>query len=383
MTHNNTAFQQLLKPISRHEFEGLAKKHHVGQKLRSASRWDQFAAMSMCQFSARQSLRDIESNLKAQKTKLYHIGAKPIARSTLARINEQQSPELYQELFFKLLSRAENLPGKHKFRFKNPLYSMDGSLIDLSTNQFKWASCYQDTAGVKLSVGLNHRTLIPEFVSLSDGNVPDIVEGRKFEFPKGSIVAFDKGYIDYKWYKNLTNAGVYFVTRIKSDAAYEVLESYDANSEKGIIMDQKIQMNGGHGMRRGAPILRKVAYFDYELNKYYEFLTNNFNLSAKTIANIYKDRWQVELFFKALKQNLKIQAFTGLSKNAVLSQIWIALICYLLLSIAKHSAKEGWSVQRILRIIQLNLFERKGLKELFDPDVPKGRDQHLQWSMEI
>ena len=378
MTHHNTAFHQLLKPLSRHEFEGLAKEHHSGQKLRSASRWDQFIAMAMSQLSGRQSLRDIQSNLESQQHKLYHLGAKPIARSTLARINEKQPAQLYQDVFYKLLNRCQSAPSTHKFRFKNPLYSLDASLVDLSVHLFPWAASHQDKASVKLSVGLNHGNMLPEFVAISDGNENDMIQGRQFNFPKGSMVAFDKGYVDYQWFKSLTDRGIFFVTRLRPKAIYSVLERKDVNRNQGITSDQVIQLNSAHAIKRGAPKLRRVGFVDKETGKHYVFLTNHFSLSAATIAAIYKDRWQIELFFKAIKQNLKIKAFVGTSKNAILTQIWIAMITYLLLAFARHSAKAGWTVQRILRIVQLNLFERISLKEILNPDPPRHKKSEPQ-----
>lgn len=376
MSHHNTAFQQLLKPLSRHEFEGLAKQHHIGQKLRSASRWDQFIGMSMSQLSGRQSLRDIQSNLEAQQHKLYHLGARPIARSTLARLNEKQPAELYEALFHKLLARCRSQPGKHKFRFKNPLYSLDASALDLSLSLFPWAAHRDDAANVKLSIGLNHATDIPEFVALGGGGENDMVEGRKFRFPRGSMVAFDKGYVDYQWFGNLTKQGVGFVTRLRAKAVYRVLDRRQINKKAGISSDQIIELSSAHAVKRGAPPLRRVGYRDTETGRYYQFLTNNFTLSASTIAAIYKDRWKVELFFKAIKQNLKIKTFVGTSRNAVLTQVWIALIVYLLVAYARHSAREGWTVQRMLRVLQLNLFERKTLSDIFKPrPPPKQKDQ--------
>lgn len=378
MSHHNTAFQQLLKPLSRHEFERMAKQHHVGQKLRSASRWDQFIGMAMSQLSGRQSLRDIQSNLEAQQHKLYHLGAKPIARSTLARLNEKQPAELYEALFYKLLARCKSQPGKHKFRFKNPLYSLDASALELSLSLFPWAAHRDDAANVKLSVGLNHATDIPEFVALSDGNESDMVEGRKFAFPKGSIVAFDKGYVDYQWFGSLDKQGVSFVTRLRAKAVYRILKRQSVDKTAGITSDQIIELSSAHAIKRGAPRLRRVGYRDIETGRHYQFVTNNFTLSAKTIAAIYKDRWKVELFFKAIKQNLKIKTFVGTSRNAVLTQIWIALIVYLLVAFARYIAREGWTVQRMLRILQLNLFERKTLKEIFNPSPPPNQKDQPQ-----
>lgn len=378
LSHHNTAFQQLLKPVSRHEFEKLAKEHHRGQKLRKASRWDQFLAMAMSQLSGRQSLRDIQSNLEAQRHKLYHLGGKPIARSTLSRLNEQQPAELYKALFYKLLNRCKSQPGNHKFRFKNPLYSLDASALDLSSKLFPWAAYRDDTAKIKLSVGLNHAKEIPEYVALSDGNENDMVEGRKFRFPKDSIVAFDKGYVDYQWFANLTDQGVSFVTRLRAKAVYRVIERRTVCRESGVTSDQTIQLSSKHAIERRAPRLRRIGYRDKESGKHYQFLTNNFHLCATTIAGIYKDRWRVELFFKALKQNLKIKAFVGSSKNAVLTQVWIALITYLLVAFARHSAKEGWTVQRMLRVLQLNLFERKTLKDILAPSPPPNQKDQPQ-----
>jgi len=383
LSHSNTAFHQLLKPISRHEFEGLAQKHHCGQKLRSASRWDQFTAMSMAQLSGKQSLRDIETNLLAQQGKLYHIGAKPIARSTLARINEKQPAELYQALFYKLLNSTASYPSERKFRFKNPLYSLDASAIDLSLNICPWAQHRDDTLNVKLSVALNNGNQIPEFVAISDGNENDMVEGRKFDFPVGSIVAFDKGYVDYEWFAALTNKGVNFVTRLRSGSIYDVLEYLGSDTENGILSDERIELTSAHAKKRGAPEIRLIRYLDSEHGQLYHFITNNFRLSARTVAAIYKDRWQVELFFKAIKQTLKIKNFAGFSKNAVLTQIWIAMIIYLLVSITKHSAKTGWTVLRIMRIFQMNLFERKTLKELLQPDRPRGKISEPQMRFAI
>lgn len=371
MSHHNTAFHQLLKPLARHEFEAEARRHHVGQKLRSSSRWDQFIGMAMSQLSGRQSLRDIQSNLESQRHKLYHVGAKPIARSTLARLNEQQPAALYENVFHRLLVRCHGVPGKHKFRFKNPLYSLDASAIDLSLSVFPWAAHRDDTATLKLSVGLNHGTQVPEFVAISDGQENDMVQGRQFAFPKGSVVAFDKGYVDYQWFKSLTDQGVFFVTRLRAKAVYTVKERKAVNREAGICSDQVIQLNSAHALKRGAPLLRRIGYRDPQTGKFYQFLTNHFGWSAQTIAAIYKDRWQIELFFKAIKQSLKIKAFVGTSRNAVLTQLWIAMITYLLVAIARHSARKGWTVQRMLRVIQINLFERRTLKEIFDPDPPR------------
>ncbi|MEK5763485.1 IS4 family transposase [Acinetobacter junii] len=369
MSHQNTVFHQLLKPILRQDFERLAKLHHSGQKLRSATRWDQFVAILMSQLSCRQSLRDIQSNLESQQEKLYHLGAKRIARSTLARLNEEQPASLYQQLFTQLLQRCENSKTAHKFRFKNPLYSLDASHIDLSLSLCTWAKVHESKASIKLSVGLNHSNTIPEFVALGDGIENDMVQGRAFKFPAGSIIVFDKGYVDYQWFAQLTLQNVSFVTRLRPKTVYQVKSSRSVLATKGIIADECIELSSAHAKKRGAPeLLRRIEFYDTDKKRTFEFLSNNFHLAASTIAAIYKDRWKIELFFKAIKQNLKLKSFLGRSRNAIQTQIWIALIAYLLVNFAKHMAQEGWSVQRLLRIIQVNLFERKLLRSLFVPD---------------
>ncbi|PHM79804.1 IS4 family transposase [Acinetobacter nosocomialis] len=369
MSHQNTVFHQLLKPILRQDFERLAKLHHSGQKLRSATRWDQFVAILMSQLSCRQSLRDIQSNLESQQEKLYHLGAKRIARSTLARLNEEQPASLYQQLFTQLLQRCENSKTAHKFRFKNPLYSLDASHIDLSLSLCEWAKVHESKASIKLSVGLNHSNTIPEFVALGDGIENDMVQGRAFKFPAGSIIVFDKGYVDYQWFAQLTLQNVSFVTRLRPKTVYQVKSSRSVLATKGIIADECIELSSAHAKKRGAPeLLRRIEFYDTDKKRTFEFLSNNFHLAASTIAAIYKDRWKIELFFKAIKQNLKLKSFLGRSRNAIQTQIWIALIAYLLVNFAKHMAQEGWSVQRLLRIIQVNLFERKLLRSLFVPD---------------
>ena len=371
MAHHNTVFAQLLKLVPRHEFEKLAAEHHVGQKLRKTSRWSQFVALTLGQLSGRQSLRDIESNMKAQDQRLYHLGTSVIARSSLARLNEKQPCTLYEEFFAKLYTRCQNLVPGHSFRFKNKLYSLDASLIDLSLKIFPWAHYASGKAAMKLHVGLDHAGHLPAFATVTPGKVSDIEVGRTLKFAKGSIVVFDKGYTDYKWFKQLNNKGVFFVTRLRRNAIWRVESRNSVDRSTGVTSDQMITLTGIKPQRLSLPILRRVGYRDPQTGQHYEFLTNNFQLCAKTIAEIYKQRWQVELFFKWIKQNLKIKAFLGNSKNAVMTQIWIALCTCLLLAYFKFSAKLGWSLQKILRLLQLNLFMRRDLMALLRGDPPK------------
>lgn len=373
MAHYSTVLSQLLKLIPRHEFETLAIQHHSGRSFRSASRWSQFVTMAMGQLSGRNSLRDIVENVSAQAHRLYHLGSAKLSRSNLSRINENKPYALYEALFEKLLSRCQSVVPDHNFRFKNRLYSLDASTIDLCLSVFPWAKFRTTKGAVKLHVGLNHAGYLPEFVTLTEGSKHDITVGRILKFPKGSIVAIDKGYNDYSWYNQLTGNGIYFVTRLKSNAKYRVVSRRDVLKNKGLTSDQTIEFTGLQTARKCPVQLRRIGYRDPESGKHYVFLTNNFRLAAKTIADIYKARWQVELFFKWIKQNLKIKSFVGTSKNAVMTQIWIALCMYLLLTFLKFQSKLTKSMQQILRLLHLNLFEKRDMMALLRGDPPPDR----------
>ena len=370
MSHHNTIFSQLLKLIPRHEFETLAKQHHCGRSFRKASRWSQFVTLSLAQLTGRSSLRDIVENTSAQAHRLYHLGSTKLSRSNLSRINESKPYTLYEALFGKLLARCQNKAPGHNFRFKNPLYSLDASTIDLCLSVFPWAKFRTTKGAVKLHVGLNHAGYLPEFVTVTEGKDADITVGRTLNFPKGSIVAVDKGYNDYSWYNQLTGKGIFFVTRLKSNAKHRVITRHPVVKGKGVICDQTIQLTGAQTARRCPVPLRRIGYKDSLTGKRYTFLTNNFKLSARTIADIYKARWQVELFFKWVKQNLKIKAFIGTSRNAVMTQIWVALCMYVLLAFLKFQSKLTKSMQQLLRILQLNLFEKRDLMALLRGDPP-------------
>jgi len=377
MSHNNTVFSQLLKLIPRHEFETLAKQHHSGRSFRTASRWSQFVTMSMAQLSGRNSLRDVVENMSAQTHRLYHLGIAKLTRSNLSRINENKPYELYEAVFGKLLHRCQALAPKHNFRFKNPLYSLDASTVDLCLSMFPWADFRTTKGAIKLHVGLNHNGFLPEFVTVTEGKNHDVTVGRTLKFPKGSFVAIDKGYNDYSWFNQLTQKGIYFVTRLKSNAAYRVVRRAPVMKSKGISCDQVIEFTGVQTSKKCPVQLRRIGYKDAETGKRYIFLTNNFKLSAKTIADIYKARWQVELFFKWVKQNLKIKSFVGTSKNAVMTQIWIALCIYLLLAFIKFQSKLNKSMQQILRLLQLNLFEKRDMMALLRGELIPDRSPNI------
>ena len=358
MSHHNTVIAQMLKLIPRHEFDTLANQHHTGRSFRKVSRWSQFVTMMVAQLSGRNSLRDIVDNMTVQMHKLYHLGTSKVSRTTLSRINENKPYQLYEALFGRLLARCQTAAPKHNFRFKNKLYSLDATTIDLCLSAFPWAEFRSTKGAIKLHVGLNHEGYLPKFITVTDGKSHDITAARTMDLPQGSIIVVDKGYNDYAWYKQLSDKGIFFVTRLKTNAKYRVVERRDGFKSKGITSDQIIEFSGAQTAKKCPVRLRRIGYRDEETGKHYVFLTNNMALAAKTIADLYKARWQVELFFKWIKQNLKIKSFVGTSKNAVLTQIWIAMCAYLLLAFLKFQSKLGQSMQQILRVLQLNLFEK-------------------------
>jgi hypothetical protein len=371
LAHHNTVFAQLLKLVPRHQFETLAKSHHTGRRFRKTSRWSQFVALATGQLSGRRSLRDIVSNITAQRASLYHLGSGEVTRSTLARVNERQPYAFYEALFGKLYSQCHSIAPRHGFRFKNKLYSLDASTIELSLAVFPWAKFRRRDGALKLHMGLDHDGGIPAFMSLTDGKVHEVTEARKRQLPRGSMVVMDKGYLDYSWYKTLSEQGVYFVTRARTNTRYRVTARRRVDTTKGLRADQTIALTGQKSQREALPNLRRVTYIDPESGQRYTFITNNFSLAATTIAAIYKQRWQIELFFKWIKQNLKIKTFLGVSKNAVMTQVWVAMCVYLLLAYLKFLSKASASMQQILRLLQLNLFMRRDLATLLRGDPPE------------
>lgn len=376
MAHRNTILNQILKLVPRHEFEALAEKHHKGQKLRKMSRWGQFTALLVGQLSGRRSLRDIVDNLAAQSNKLYHAGIGSVSRSSLARVNENQPASLYEALFYKLLVKCRDVSPRHKFKFKNPLYSMDASVIDLSLSVFPWADFRAKKGAIKIHVGLDHSGMLPAFMTITEGKCHDIQAARDIDLPRGSILAVDRGYNDYDWFNSLNNKGIFFVTRLKKNAKYAIKVRRDYDRRSQVTSDQEIVLTSTKG-RQYTGRLRRVGFKCPDTGNHYFFLTNNMKLSAKTIAAIYKDRWQIELFFKWIKQNLKIKSFLGESKNAVMTQIWVAMCAYLLLTYLKFIGGIDRSIGAMIKLIQLALFERRDIASLFKPPPQDYAPEHF------
>jgi len=374
VAYHSTILRQIVAILPRHEFESLAKDHHVGQKFRLFNRWTQFMVMFIGQLSGRKSLRDLVMNVAAQKNKLYHLALKVCSRATLARVNEKQPAALYENIFHKLLKQCRQFSPKHRFKFNGRLYLLDATVVDLCLSVFPWAKFRRAKGAIKLNVGIDGDGYLPEFVSLTDGKTHEIKWAKALKLPRGSMAVFDLGFTDYGWYQALMENGVFFVTRLKCNAKIKYLRKRSGRKAAGITVDRCILLGNI------PQPLRMVGYLDPETGKEYRFVTNAEHLDAKTIADLYKERWQIELFFKWIKQNLRIKTFLGTSQNAVLTQIWIALCVYLLLAFLKFKAKLGISLQQMLRLLQLNLFERRNLIELFKPPDPQPVD-FVQFSL--
>jgi hypothetical protein len=347
----------------------LEQEYGTGRQARSFSRWNQLVHLVFIQLTARASLRDGVASLQARFKNLYHLGARPVARSTFADANNRRPASFFEALFGVMYRRCQPLATKHKFKFKNKLYSMDATVVSLCLSLFPWASFRRTKAGLKLHTLLDHDGYLPAFVAVSPAREPDIKKARSLRLPKGSIVVEDLGYTDYGWYAQLTTQKIFFVTRQKRNAAYEVVEGRTGNKTQGLLLDQTIRLTGVKALECSVP-LRRIVYRDAAIGKRYVFLTNHFKLSARTIADIYKERWQIEIFFRCIKQNLKIKAFIGNSENAVLSQIFTALMVYLLLCYLKFLCNLGITLQNLMRLLQLNLFRTCTFKDLFEPPSP-------------
>ena len=364
MAYHNTVLSQLLKMLPRHDFELLANTHDGRRRSDALSRWSQFVALSVGHLGGRTSLRDIEATFQTQPRHRYHLASQSVSRSALGRANEGLDYRFFEALFNQ---RCTHSAPRHGFRFKGKLFSLDGSLIDLSMKVFPWADYNKKKAAFKLHVGLDHDGLIPGFAALTSSKASEMEQANQWFFPKGSVLVFDKGYNSYTWHHTLTQRGFIWVTRIRGNALYRVIERRSVAQGAPVTSDQIIEYTGKKAQQEQLPPIRRVGYRDPETGKHYVFITNQFKWSAQTIADIYKQRWQVELFFKWIKQNLKIKAFLGTSENAVMTQILVALCLYLLLAYLKFQSRVGKSLQQILRLLQLNLFIRRPLLELLQP----------------
>jgi IS4 transposase len=349
--------------IPRYDFQRAVKRHGAERHSKGFSSWSQFVAMLFGQISGQDGLRGVEAGMATQHKHLYHLGTRSVKRSTLSYANANRSNEVFKSVFETMLAKVSNKAPGHKFRFKNDLYSIDATTIDLCLRLHDWAKFRKTKGGIKMHVKFNHSGYIPEFVILTEAKRHEVKELAKFKLKGGDVVVFDRGYTDFKQFAKYCDESIYFVTRLKKNADYRVVERRDVSKYKNISSEQIIEMKGFYTKKKCPIRLRRIRVKDPETGKYIVLLTNQMQWAPTTVAAVYKDRWQIEIFFKAMKQNLKIKSFLGTSTNAILSQIWVAMIAYLLLSYMKFLSMYKWTINRLMSILPTLLFSRRNLWE--------------------
>ncbi|MFH2058103.1 MAG: IS4 family transposase [Pseudomonadota bacterium] len=365
MVRHASLFSQLLAFFDRNKFKNLVMKHKTEKYSKGFKSWDHFVSMLFCQVAQAKSLREISGGLACCMGKLRHLGVVSAPnKSTLSYANTNRSWELFQDLFYNTLNFCRKAsPGKHKFRFKNKLLSLDSTTISLCLNLFPWAEFRRKKGAVKLHLLLDHDGYLPSYAYISNGKKHESNYARKFPLAVGSIITMDKGYTDYKLYSFWTAKGIYFVTRLKINASYKVLEERPVPQNRNILSDEIIKLTGYKARKECRFLLRRVVVWDAENQREITLLTNHYEFGATTISAIYKDRWQIELFFKAIKQNLRIKTFVGTTENALNIQIWTALIAMLLIKFLQLKSKFEWSLSNLVAFLRWNLFTYKDLWE--------------------
>jgi hypothetical protein len=371
MVQAMSLFNQLLRHFPSLEFAALVKKHSAERAAKGFGCRTQLVAMLFCQLAHADSLREICNGLACCLGKLVHLGIDVAPnKSTLAYANQHRPAKLYEDLFYTALGRFRDEKGlglrKQKFRFKNKLLSLDSTTISLCLEMFPWAKFRRAKGGVKAHVLLDHDDYLPRYVLITEARRSDVKMADAFPLNPGSIVVMDRGYNDYALFGQWTDQKIYFVTRLKDHAAYQVLAEGPVPANRNIRSDQLIQFTGEKAQKDCPSLLRRVAVWDARNEREIVLLTNLQEFGSTTIAAIYKDRWEIELFFKALKQNLKVKTFVGTSENALRIQIWTALIAILLLKWLHHLSKAKWSLSNLASMLRLNLFTYRDLNAWLD-----------------
>jgi hypothetical protein len=388
MNIGKTVFAQIMSFLPDYEFNKCVDKYKGNHRVRSFTCKEHFYVMGFAQLTYRESLRDIESCLTAFSSKLYHSGIKqPVSRSTLAEANENRDWRIYADFAQVLIREARRLykqDNEFALDIDNMVYALDSSTIDLCLSLFPWAKFRKAKGAVKMHTLLDLRGSIPTFIHLTDGLCHDVNVLDHIVIEPGAIYVMDKGYIDYfRFYSLIHQQRGFFVTRAKDNMAARRVYSRKVDKTNGLKYDQSVKLTGFYIKKEYPDYLRRIKYQDEETGKIYVFLTNNFELSALLIAQLYKERWKIELFFKWIKQHLRIKSFYGTSRNAVYSQIWIAICMYLLVAILKKRLKLEHSLYTLLQIFSLTLFEKVTINELFINSIykPTSSDNSNQLSI--
>jgi hypothetical protein len=369
MNEGKYVFSQIMDLVSSTSFQTIVNRHKGDYKVKDFSCWKQFLCMAFGQLTHRESLNDTLICLKANAHKLYHLGiGEVIANSTLTRANENRPYLIYEELAMLFIKRAKQLYLKDndlEVKLKNNVFAIDSTTIDLCLSTFYWATFRSTKGGIKLHTQLDLKTSIPEFILFSTASVHDLNVLDVISFEANSFYIMDRGYVDYKRLYKIHQCDAFFVTRCKDNMDYRRLYSHAVDKTKGVICDQTIMLNGFYPVRHYPEKMRRVKFRDEETKKALTFLTNNFHLPAVEVAQLYKHRWKIELFFKWVKQHLKIKSFWGHSENAVKTQVWIAVSVYVLVAIAKKEFKLQQSLYEILQILSISILEKTPIQQLF------------------
>lgn len=383
-------FSQILGEISHTNFEKLVIKHGAERHAKGFRCWTQLVAMLFCHLAQADSLREICHGLSCCNGKLVHLGIKRLPRkSTLSYANEHRPAELYRDLFWSVLNHFQSIQNlgcrKNKFRFKNKLLSFDSTTISLCLSLFPWANYRRQKGGVKVHVLLDHDDYMPSFVNITEAKVHDVNVAKRLSLPSGSIIAVDRAYVDFRLLNRWNEDGIFFVTRMKKNILYVVSERRKLPQKRNILSDEIILLSGIRTWENYPYPLRRIVVWNKEKEEEIVLLTNNLNFGATTISAIYKDRWEIEIFFKTLKQNLKIKTFIGTSENALRIQIWTALIALVVIKWLHHLSKAGWSFSNMAVMTRLNLFTYRNLKAWLDepyatpPLIPEPEQLRLIW----
>jgi hypothetical protein len=367
-------FAQLTDLIHPEQFRRCVRRYHGDYKVKTFSCWNQFLCMAFGQLTFRESLRDVETCLRSRPDQLYHLGIRgEVSRSVLADANRERDWRIYHDLAQRLIRRARALYAKDRIEaeLNETVYALDSTTIDLCLNLFPWARFRRAKAAVKLHTLLDLRGSIPTFISISPGKQADVRVLDELVLEPGAFYVMDRGYVDFQRLYGFVLAAAFFVTRCKTNLQFNRLESRPVDSATGVRSDQMIWLRNPSSIQHYPDKLRRIHYVDAETGKSLVFLTNNFALPALTIALLYKNRWQVELFFKWIKQHLRIKHFYGTTDNAVKTQIWISICVYVLVAIVKKQLESERSLYSILQILSVNVFEQEPLHQLLRASAPQ------------
>jgi Domain of unknown function (DUF4372)/Transposase DDE domain len=374
MNSGKTIFSQLLDFLPSHEFRQCVKRYRGHYKIKSFSCWDQFLCMAFAQLRYRESLRDIQACLRGNQQKLYHMGFRgKVSRNTLAHANQVRDWKIYADFAQILIAQARSLYAKESFgvELKQTVYAFDATIIDLCLSLFPWAQFRQHKGAIKLHTLMDLRGSIPTLIFVTHGKIHEIKLLDELILEPGAIYILDRGYLDFARLYKIHQARAFFIIRAKSDFRFRRMYSQPAQKSKGIQADQVIELHGFYVRKDYPERLRRIRYFDAEKNKRLIFLTNHVALPAFTIAELFRCRWKIELFFKWIKQHLRIKAFYGTSENAVKTQIWIAISVYVLAAIVKKKLKLKASLYTMLQILSVSLFEKTPLFQLLSQIKPE------------